>query len=89
MNLTNQTTKKMKKNQDKREEIDLDTSREKGTLVKGASTKKGKDNQLIIMIFVFLGILTLMGITQTHWIAITAVAVVEAIVIVLQIKKFQ
>ena len=46
-----------------------------------------KDNQKLIMAFVFLAILALMGILQAHYGAILAVTAVEAILIYLVHKE--
>ena len=58
-----------------------DNRKDEGTLRPGAVRKKGSDNQLLIIVMVLLGIIALLGVFQAHWGVITAVSVIESVLI--------
>ncbi len=66
----------------KEKDIATDDNRnDEGTLRQGAVNKKSNDNQLLIIVMVLLGIIALLGVFQAHWGAITAVSVIESVLI--------
>ncbi len=58
-----------------------DNRKDEGTLRQGAVNKQSSDNQLLIIVMVLLGIIALLGVFQAHWGAITAVSVIESVLI--------
>ena len=71
-----------------REEIKIDDyTPEKGSGGRTGNKSVTKDNQKLIIAFVFLAILALMGILQAHYGAILVVAAIEAVLIYLIHKE--
>ena len=71
-----------------REEIKIDDyTPEKGSGGRTGNKHVVKDNQKLIIAFVFLAVLALMGILQAHYGALLAVTAVEAVLIYLIHKE--